>query len=220
VFVSYRDGNGELYAVPLAGGEATRLTATAAAEADPALSPDGHLAYTRSDGGVAKLWLATANGSSAARATAGFGFGGSIEAGPFWAPGGDRVVFVSTSAGSADLFTYHRAAGTFSALVPDSASRAEVEPVWSPDGKWIAFATDRPGDTEIYRVDVATGALERLTRRSGTDAQPAWTADGRLVFLAWMDGVPRLQWLDPLVPGTVVTIDVGPGTPGRPGGVW
>jgi Tol biopolymer transport system component len=220
VFVSYRDGNGELYAMPLEGGAPTRLTFTDAAEAGPALSSDGAwLAYTRSDGGVPKLWVSRSDGGAAARVTGSFGFPGSIEASPSWAPSGARLAFVSTAEGTADLFTYTVSTAAFAPLVPDSASRAEVEPAWSPDGAWVAFATDRPGDTEIYLLEVATGELRRLTNRPESDGQPTWVPDGRLVYVAWTGGSPRLRWLDPQVPNEVHDIDVGPGEPRHPAGV-
>ena len=220
VFVSYRDGNGELYATSLSGGAPTRLTFTDVAEAGPALSRDGAwLAYTRSDGGVPKLWVSLSNGGAAARVTGSFGFPGSIEASPSWAPSGGRLAFVSTSEGTADLFTYTVSTGAFAPLVPDSASRAEVEPAWSPDGAWVAFATDRPGDTEIYLLEVATGELRRLTNRPDSDGQPTWVPDGRLVYVAWTGGAPGLRWLDPQVPSEIHDIDVGPGEPRHPAGV-
>jgi Tol biopolymer transport system component len=196
VFVSYRDGNAELYATSISGGMPRRLTTTAVAEAAPVLSSNGtRLAYTRSDSGVPKLWMSASDGSNAARVTESFGFGGSIEASPTWAPAGDR-----------------------SPLVPDSLSSAEVEPAWSSDGEWVAFATNRSGDTEIYMLEVSTGALARLTDRVGPDGQPTWTTDGRLVYTAWTDGIPELRWMDPDSPADVQSIDVGPGLPGHPSG--
>src|SRR5207253_8283754 len=105
VFTSYRDGNGELYAVPSTGGAERRLTTTAANETQPALSPDGrHIAYLSDESGVPKLWLCDADGTNPRALTVGFGFPGSIEASPSWAPSGDRLVFVSTANGHAGLF--------------------------------------------------------------------------------------------------------------------
>ncbi len=220
VFVSYRDGNGELYVTSLRGGPPTRLTSTDVAEAGPALSRDGGwLAYTRSDGGVPKLWVGRSDGSAAVRVTETFGFAGSIEASPSWAPLGDRLAFVSTSEGTADLFTYSVPTGDFSALVPDSGSRAEVEPAWSLDGAWVAFVTDRTGDTEVHMLEVATGELSQLTDRPGSDGHPTWVPDGRLVYVAWTDGTPHLRWLDPQAPDVIHDINIGPGEPRHPAGV-
>jgi Tol biopolymer transport system component len=221
VFVSFRDGNGELYMTSLEGGPPTRLTSTDVAEASPALSPDTTLlAYTRSEAGVPKLWIAASDGSNAGRVTADFGFAGSIETSPSWEPNGERVVFVSTSEGTADIFTHTVSTGSFSLLVPDSAFRAEVEPAWNPDGSQVAFATDRTGDTEVYLIQVASGALTRLTNRPGPDGQPTWVGDGRLVYVAWVEGTPRLRWIDPASPNTVHDIDIGSGEPGHPSGTW
>lgn len=220
VFVSYRDGNGELYRTSLSGGPAERMTATDVGELAPVLSAEAaRIAYTRSDGGVPKLWLARSDGSDAVRATGSFGFPGSIEAGPSWHPVTGQIAFVSTHLGSADIFLLTPATEEFTALVSDSADRAEVEPAWSPDGTMLAFATDRPGDTEIYLRAAATGEVTRATNRAGSDGQPGWTADGRLVYVAWENGLPRLRWLDPSDPGTVHQIPVGAGEPRHPSGV-
>lgn len=217
VFVSYRDGNGELYAIPVDGGPPARLTTTAANEADPALSPDGaRLAYVRTTGGVPKLWVADDDGGNAVRVTVEFGFDGSIEASPGWSPRGDRIVFVSTAEGSADLFAYTMASGAVISLVADSGSSAEIGPAWSTDGASVAFASNRSGSTALYLVDVASGALTRLTEREGTDAEPGWLADGRLVYVAWMDGAARLRWLDPTAPDRVHEVPLGAGEPRRP----
>jgi TolB protein len=219
VFVSYRDGNAELYATSLNGGVPRRLTTTAVAEAAPALSSNGsRLAYTRSDAGVPKLWISASDGSNAARVTESFGFGGSIEASPTWAPAGDRVAFVSTADGTADIFFYTLGTAAFAPLVPDAQSSADVEPAWSSDGTRIAFASDRAGDTEIYVLEISTGTVTRLTTRAGPDGQPTWTNDGRLVYTAWSNGIPELRWMDPDAPADVTTIGVGPGVPGHPSG--
>ena len=221
VFVSYRDGNGELYAASLDGGPAQRLTVTDVGELAPVLSFDAaRIAYTRSDGGVPKLWIAASDGSGAARLTGSFGFAGSIEAGPSWRPDDQQIAFVTTHLGSADLFLVTLATEQFTPLVPDSAGHAEVEPAWSPDGSLLAFATDRPGDTEIYLQEAATGELTRATNRVGSDGQPGWTADGRLVYVAWEGATPTLKWLDPSEPGVVHAIPTGEGEPHHPSGVF
>src|SRR2546428_6839015 len=159
VFVSYRDGRGALYAVPPARGSDHRLAVAAGAQSGSALSPDGRLlAYVETDS-VPKLWVADAAGSNAARGAGGFGFGGSVEASPAWAPSSDRLVFVSTAEGDAALFQLVTGAGTITALVQDSTPN--VEPAWSPDGRQIAFASEQNGATHLYLLDLASGAVTR-----------------------------------------------------------
>ncbi len=220
VFTSYRDGNGELYSIAASGGGGTerRLTTTAANETQPALSPDGrHIAYLSDASGVPKLWLCATDGTNPRSLTAGFGFAGSIEASPSWAPSGDRLVFVSTARGAAALFQLVIGTGTITALVQDSTP--SVEPAWSPDGQQIAFASERNGATQLYLLDLASGVVTSLAGGSGTHGEPAWVSDGRLVYVDWRSGAPQLYWLDPAAPGAAHAIDVGTGIPGHPTGV-
>jgi len=214
VFVSSRDGNGELYAVPAAGGSPRRLTFTAANEADPALSPDGtRLAYTRDDGGLPRLWLAGADGSGAVRVTDSLDYAGAVDASPSWAPGSDRVAFVSTTSGSARLYALTLATMHIAPLLPDTA--VDVEPAWSPDGQAVAFTSGANGGGRLALLTLATGAVTFLTPAASRNGQPAWLPDGRLLLLS-LGASPALAWVDPRAPATVHAIDVGPGVPGHP----
>jgi len=225
VFTSYRDGNGELYSIAAtggggAGGTERRLTSSAANETQPALSPDGRqIAYLSDESGVPKLWMSAADGTNRQPLTAGFGFAGSIEASPSWAPSGDRLVFVSTAQGNAGLFQLVIGTGAVSALVQDSTPN--VEPAWSPDGQRIAFASERNGATQLYLLDVASGVVRLLkgAPAGGTNGEPTWLSDGRVVYMDWGSGVTGLYWLDPATPDAAHTIDLGPGVPGHPKGV-
>ena len=220
VFTSYRDGNGELYAVPSAGGAEQRLTTTAANETQPALSPDGrHIAYLSDESGVPKLWMCAADGTNPQPLTAGFGFPGSIEASPSWAPSGDRLVFVSTTHGSAGLFILTLGAGAPAPLVVESS--AAVEPSWSADGTLVAFASTRGGGgaTNIYAVNVATHAITQLTHGSATAGQPAGLPDGRIVYVTWVGGTPQLRWLDPATQA-VGNVTPGPGAAQHPASIY
>ncbi len=206
VFTSYRTGNAELFSVPLAGGAETRLTTTPAKEIQPALSRDGRmLAFARDGGGFFRLW-AGADAGSAARLTGSYGDGPPIEGSPAWAPDGLRVAFMSTAGGTADLWAAS-AGGTPSLLA--GGPHAEVEPAWSPDGKRVAFVSNRDGDDEIYLLTLATGAVERLTERAGSDAQPAWLRDGRLAWLARDGAAAEVRWMHPDAPRAAHVVPVG-----------
>ncbi|HEU4453245.1 MAG TPA: hypothetical protein VFR81_09300, partial [Longimicrobium sp.] len=170
VFTSYRHGNAELYRVSLKAlnvGE-TRLTTTTDNETSPALSPDGtRLAFIRSNASVlGKLWLAASDATGATQPTSSFGFSGDVETGPSWFSAA-KLTFVSTTAGSADLYNL---------LVPGSPTKAphqmndigDVDPAWNPDGR-LAFASSRSGGTDLYAIS-AGGELSQLTSRTGSDS--------------------------------------------------
>lgn len=214
VFVSSRDGNGELYSMSASGGPATRLTFTAANEADPALSPDGtKLAYTRDDGGLPRLWIANANGSGTFRATDSLDFAGAVDASPSWGPGSDRVVFVSTTSGAARLYVLTLSDLAIAPILPDTAP--DVEPAWSPDGKRIAFASGAGGGARLALLDLTGHGVTFLTPDSSQNGEPSWLPDGRLVFLA-EGATPALMLMDPAAPATLYPIPVGSGTPAHP----
>jgi hypothetical protein len=210
VFTSWRDGNAELYSVALTGGTQTRLTTSTAYETDPALSPDGtRLAYiTDVTGGVGKLWTAAANGTGAARATTGFSFSGSIEAAPTWFDA-TRLAFVSTAAGTADIYTL--TVGASPALLEQTA-KADIQPALNADGTLMAFVSNRGGDTEVWVRNMTTGASVNVTKRTGSDAEPTWLPDGRLVFTKYVGSTPSLAWVDPSFPGAIHDIPTGTGT--------
>jgi Tol biopolymer transport system component len=203
--------------MPSGGGTAVRLTTTAANEGDPALSPDGtRLAYTRDDGGVPRLWIAAANGSGAVRVTDSLDFGGAIDVSPTWSPGSDRVVFVSTTSGSARLYQLTLSGLTITPILPDTAP--DVEPSWSPDGVRVAFASGAGGGARIAILNLTSHAVSLLTPATSQNGQPVWLPDGRLVFLQ-EGSTPALAWIDPAAPDQVHAIAIGPGSPGHPAAI-
>ncbi|HEX8905635.1 MAG TPA: hypothetical protein VF771_12365, partial [Longimicrobiaceae bacterium] len=204
----------DLYSVPLAGGANTRLTTTPRDETAPALSPDGQkLAYGYFETDIPKLYLANANGSNAQRALPASAGDFTIETSPAWGPS-SALAFVSTSSGTADIY---RMVGTAApSLLAGGNATAEVEPALSADGQTLAFVSNRTGGTEIFLLRVATGAVTQLTSGPGSKVQPAWTPDGRLVYVESISGATRLRWLDLATPGTLNLIDTGAGAVGHP----
>jgi len=201
VFVSARDGNAELYSMPVTpGGAEQRLTTTTADESQPALASGGAtLAYVSDVGGTPRVYVAPLSLANPARLTAAsFGFGGSIEASPTWAPTRDRIALVATANGGANLFIAPAAAGgTPTAVAGSGAGQTDVEPAWSPDGNRIAFASTRSGTTQIFLLDLRTGAFSQLTNDTSPSGQPSWLSDGRLVFTRFAGNESALWWMDP-----------------------
>jgi Tol biopolymer transport system component len=220
VFASLRaDSNLELFSIPLTGGDATRLTRTAAPETMPALSRDGQrLAYISNASGLAKLWLAAGDGSGGAPAAPSFGAGFALDASPSWAPDGGRIAFTSTEGGSPDVFGL-APGGTPSLLA--GGSSLELEPAFSPDGLYLAFTSDRAGGglTRIYVMHLASGAVSRLSFGALPVGQPAWTADGRLVYTEFTPAGGQLRWIDLPLSMVVHAIPTGAGSARNPAGI-
>jgi TolB protein len=208
LFISFRGGVADVWRASMNGGGDTKITNTAEQEADLASSKDGsRLAFTRIIGGLPKLYRTNSSGGSAVAVTASFS-DGAIDAAPSFAPSGDKLVFVSSQGGPVRLWTVDIGSGDLDTL-PRGAAGADVEPAWSPYGGYVAFASNRDGPTELYLLNLATGLSTRLTLAGGSNGRASWTADGRILFVNFVSGVPSLRWLDPAVPGVVHDIPVG-----------
>ena len=214
IFSSTRAGLTDIYAIVTPGNECERVTTTSTlSEIEPALSPDGSsIAFIGSEAGslsVGKLYLANGDGTGAHRVTTTFGTAGSLEATPSWGPNADRVAFVTTHDGSADIWAYYVAGDSIRPLVQSSA--ADVEPAWGPFND-VAFVSNRDdADGDLYLLDLFSGHSTRLTTRAGADAQPSWLPDGRIVFTAYQGTVATLAWLDVFSPEVIHPIPTGSG---------
>ena len=82
-------------------------------------------------------------------------------------------------------------------MLLESSSGGDFEPAFSPDGRRIAFASNRTGDVELFLLELESGEVTRLTNREGSDGQPTWLPDGRIVYVAFAEATPELRWLDP-----------------------
>jgi Tol biopolymer transport system component len=160
-------------------------------------------------GGLPKLYRT--NGFSPVAITGSFS-DGAVDASPSWSPDGGRIAFVSSENGPVRLWVANLGSGALDTLPGHGASGADVEPAWSPDGGYIAFASSRAGPTEIYILRLSTGVAARITTAGGSQGQPAWLPDGRLVYTVFDSGQTALRWIDPdprpdpigVVPMTVI----------------
>ncbi|HEX4600141.1 MAG TPA: S9 family peptidase [Gemmatimonadales bacterium] len=87
------------------------------------------------------------------------------------------------------------------------ALKAVGDPQLSPDGKWVAYTVtatslpDNRGTTRVWLVEVATGQARELTAGPGSDRQPRWAPDGKLLaFVATRQHGPQL-WVLPIEGG-------------------
>ena len=195
----------DLYTIPAAGGEPTRITDTPEFEQYPAWSPDGReIAFAR--GHVMTnidIYVMAADGSSERRLTE----HPERDEQPAWSPDGGTIAFLSHRDGDVAVWLMDADGGNKRKLVQGR------EPAWSPDGKRIAFTSGQyEGNDEIYIVDADGSNLRRLTFDPHYDWHAAWSPDGRrLAFNSERFGGEELMLAD-VATGRQVRITVARNT--------
>ena len=104
---------GDLYTVPIAGGEAKAITTGLAFDSQPSYSPDGKsIAFVSDRDGADNLWIAARDGSAARPLSKDKQ---SLFASPSWTPDGDYVLVSRQPQlpwGAFELWMYHMRGGS------------------------------------------------------------------------------------------------------------
>ncbi len=136
VFSSSRDGDAEVYRLPVAGGKATRLTAFHKDDWSPQWSPAGDLIAFLSDReGPPRLFLMAPDGTGQRRAT-GETDPDIAEDVPRWSPDGRALLFARTTGAAQALALLDPATSGVRGLTP--AGSSDTDATWSPDGTHLA----------------------------------------------------------------------------------
>ena len=201
-FESHRDGNWDIYVLRLTDGSVTRLTDDPAFDGAPAWSPDGtQIAFESYRDGNLEIYSMAASGGQLHRLTddpAG-------DYGPAWSPDGLTLAFTSWRDGNKEIYLVPARGGEAQNLTQNPAD--DEEPTWTLDGSALAFVSWRDVNTqtgnrnaEIYQVTLADRIPGRLTENPWPDLDPAWDAEGQLVWAAYEPG-PTFETYDPYRPG-------------------
>ncbi|SHH28094.1 Imidazolonepropionase [Chryseolinea serpens] len=192
---------GDIYTLPIQGGNAKALRSGLPMEVQPRFSPDGKfIAFTSDAGGGDNIWVMKRDGSDAHQVTKeDFRLLNNVS----WTPDGNYLVarkhFTSQrSLGAGEMWMYHISGGTGLQLTKRKNDQQDVnEPSVSPDGHYLYFSEDMyPGgffqynkdpNSQIYvikRYDFQKGETEVLTGGPGGAARPQVSRDGsKLAFV-------------------------------------
>jgi Tol biopolymer transport system component/imidazolonepropionase-like amidohydrolase len=202
---------GDLYTLPVGGGEATRIVGGMSFESQPRFSPDGrHIAFLSDRTGVENLWIASADGSGPEAVTTDGQTSGAPQmmSSPAWTPDGQYLAVSKARSpeNTFAIFLYHRAGGTGVRIgsapppppnpdnpgPPPPPAKNRLGTAVSPDGRFIYY-TERNGQFsynvrfplwQVIRFDRETGDTATITNAQGSAMRPALSPDGRHLVYA------------------------------------
>ena len=189
---------GDIYVIPIAGGEAKALASGIAWDMQPRYSPDGKkIAFTSDRAGGDNLWVMDRDGKNA-KAISAETF--RLVNSPVWSPDGEWIAgrkhFTSKrSLGAGEIWLWHRAGSDGLQATEKPTDQKDVgEPAFSPDGRYLYYSLDvSPGRTfeyskdpnkqiyAIYRLDRTTGETDTFAGGPGGAIRPTPSPDGKTV---------------------------------------
>ena len=196
---------GDIYQIPIAGGQAKPLAQGIAWQMQPVYSPDGkYIAFTSDEDGGDNIWIMNADATNPHPITTEtFRLLNS----PAWSPDSQYLVarkhFTGTrSLGAGEVWMFHVAGGEGVKLTERPNEQKDLgEPAYSPDGRYIYFSQDAtPGKTfhyskdsvkgiyKIKRYDTQTGDIEVLIEGTGGAIRPTPSPDGKTLAYIKRDG--------------------------------
>ncbi|MBK8249626.1 MAG: PD40 domain-containing protein [Gemmatimonadetes bacterium] len=190
---------GDLYTLPVTGGQATRITSGSGFDGQPRFSPDGRTIVFVSDrSGSENLYTVDPDGKNLKALTTGRG---QAYISPDWAPDGEYIVV--SRAGN--LWLYHRNGGSGLRLTGQTPPATGGGPggggnapsnfmgaAFAPDGRYIyAGARTGPagynqmmGSSQVVLYDRETGRVATRTLNLGNAVRPAVSPDGKWLAYA------------------------------------
>lgn len=176
---------GDIYVVPVTGGEPHRITYdnarhtfSNAEDGGVAWTVDGkEIIFASTRGGTPSLWRVGISGGEPERLSV----GGDNTFYPSISLRGNRLTYTQMSGGTpiyrVEVPTAKSQHGQPIKLI--ASTRDDQSPRYSPDGKKIAFHSDRSGNLEIWMCDSEGQNLTQLTFfDKGQAGTPEWSPDG------------------------------------------
>lgn len=188
---------GNLYTLPVTGGEATAISTGPAYDQQPRFSPDGsRIVYISDKSGSDQVWISDADGSNAEARTSA---PNAQFRSPEWTPDGNYVLALRhddlAQGFTYDLYMYHVDGGSGVKVIDRAETPAGPAP--SPDGRWIYFNNAERQNSTIRRFDRETGESYVLAAGYGGAVRPAVSPDGRwLAYGRRFDSEQRLVLRD------------------------
>jgi TolB protein len=196
LFMSNRDGNGEIYLMPAGTEEWINLTKNPAPDNWPVWSPDRtRIAFQSRRSGNLDIWLMNADGSSQIQLTD----HESHDYLPAWTPDGKQISFTSWrqepgEENSEPHFYIMNADGSDERRFLPFSPKTSTSIEWSPDGEKIAY-TKKTGEMsgEIFVANRDGSKEYQLTGNGAYNGSAAFSPDGsQIAYYSQNDTVSAL----------------------------
>jgi Tol biopolymer transport system component len=177
---------GDLYAMPIGGGDATRLTRGMGHDMQPRFSPDGErIVFVSDRSGDNNVWLMPAGGGEPTQLSKGIG---SRYASPDFTTDGTYVLVsrAAPGAGLEKIWMYHVDGGTGLEIVGGTGNQRMMGAALDADGRYLWYA-QRNGmwqynailpQYQLWVFDRQTGVRTPMTNRYGSAFRPAVSPNG------------------------------------------
>jgi len=177
VFDSDRNGNADVYVMPVTGGEARQVTTDSASDYSPDWSPDGRrIAFHSTRNGNRDIYTVGFDGTGLTRRTS----SPDEELDPDWAPDGESLVYevIGTQEERHGFAVLRLGDGATPKFL--SAANGDFA-LWAPDGK--AFLYHAPDGLRLHRIDSGADSLRVSNAAIGAEAfYAAWSRDGASLY--------------------------------------
>ena len=189
---------GDIYTMPISGGQAKLISGGIAFDVQPRYSPNGkYISYTSDKAGGDNIWIMNRDGSNKKQITKETF---RLLNNATWMPNSEYIIArkhftASRSLGAGEMWMYNINGGDGVQLTQRKNDQQDAgEPNVSPNGKYLYFSEDvTPGPSFQYskdpngtiyairQLDFSTGKLTDLISEQGGSARPQISPDGKLM---------------------------------------
>lgn len=191
---------GDIYTMPIGGGEATNISSGVQWDIQPRFSPDGtKIAFTSDRDGGDNIWTMDIDGRDLKQVTK---ESFTLMNNPTWSPDGNYIAarkhFTTwRSLGTGEIWLYHIGGGSGQQIVKRANKDAQKElgePIFAPDGSGIYYTMNVSGGNifqyaenthktifAIKKVDLTTGKSETVVSSEGGSVRAAPSPDGKYI---------------------------------------
>jgi Tol biopolymer transport system component len=170
-----------IYRVGLNGrGTPERVIASTQRDNNPAVAPDGRIAWVSDRSGSREVWLGKEDGSGQTQVTH---LNGPQVDHLQWSFDGRYLAFDSRPNGYSDIFLLECPAGSFHCGEPRAMGLVPANsPGWSADSQTVYFSSNRTGQPLIWKRALSGGPAVQVTRTEGSWARES--ADGKWLYFS------------------------------------